>query len=66
MALWIATTDRRRADAVRDAEVAWNGDVALVDGQELYPYRQGADRYALELDWDFPRVFPAGALTLRS
>ncbi|WP_078321675.1 hypothetical protein [Mycobacteroides chelonae] len=51
--------------AERPAELVWNGDVALVDGEELYPYPRGADRYALELDWDFHQVFPTGAPTLR-
>lgn len=51
--------------AAHNAELSWNGEVAVVDGEELYPYPRGADRYALELDWDFRRVFPAGAPTLR-
>lgn len=51
--------------AAHNAELSWKGDVALVDGEELYPYPRGADRYALELDWDFHRVFPTGAPTLR-
>lgn len=55
----------RTLAAAHNAELSWNGGVALVDGEELYPYPAGADRYALELDWDFHRVFPAGAPTLR-
>lgn len=51
--------------AAHNAELDWNGEVALVDGEELYPYPRGGDRYALELDWEFRRVFPAGAPTLR-
>lgn len=51
--------------AAHNAELSWNGEVAVVDSEELYPYPRGADRYALELDWDFRRVFPAEAPTLR-
>lgn len=51
--------------AAHNAELSWNGEVALVDGEELHPYPRGADRYALELDWHFRRAFPPGAPTLR-
>lgn len=46
-------------------ELAWNDDVALIDGEEVYPYPRRSDRYALEFEWGFTRVFPAGAPTLR-
>jgi hypothetical protein len=51
--------------AAHRSDLTWNGSVALVGGEELYPYPAAADRYALELDWGFTRVFPTGARTLR-
>lgn len=46
-------------------ELSWNGDAALIDGEEVSPYPRGADSYALEFDWGFERVFSAGVPTLR-
>lgn len=65
----VPVVDRNTLAAVVAArpgtQLSWDGDIALIDGEEVYPDPYSADRYALEFEWGFARVFPDGAPNLR-